>query len=275
MAGRFSNLEFDDDRREKAERAAEAGGHLEVDAASLPRSMNERDAWHHLDAAMAAHRDAQFEAGLRLYTRALREDRTLIRAWVGQVQMLVELKEYHEARVWSDKALELFKNNGDLLAAKAQSCCRLKDKSTALACSDGSLQSSGISPWRWEVRGEVLLARGEKQFDQCFQKALEEPAADWFDRVMIARIYSFYQRGASALKYMQEAMELAPTEGGVWYELGMCQKELGLTAAAQDSFQRCLELRPDRRDAAAALAALDTMTFSGWLRGLIQRWSGR
>ena len=38
---------------------------------------------------------------LQLYTRALGQNRAVIPAWVGQVQMLVELGEYHEARLWA------------------------------------------------------------------------------------------------------------------------------------------------------------------------------
>ncbi len=236
---------------------------------------SERDAWQILDRARTAHWEGQFEAALRLYTRALQEDRKLIRAWVGQVQMLVDLGEYREARIWSDKALELFRNNGELLAAKAQACIRLKDKASALSCSDGAIQSAGTSPWRWEVRGEVLLARGDRQFDQCFQKALEDPAADWFDRVMISRIYCFYGRFASAMRYLQHAIDMKPTQAYNWYELGECQRSLGLIGAAQTSFERCLELRPDCREADEALGAMESVSLLDWLRGFFRRWRRR
>lgn len=262
MGGRFSNLEFGDERPDES-------------LAPLGQSAHERDAGQILDRAHTAHCDGQYEAALRLYTRALKEDRRLIRAWVGQVQMLVNLGEYREARVWSDKALELFRNNGDLLAAKAQACIRLKDKASALACSDGAMQSAGSSPWRWEVRGEVLLGRSERHYDSCFQKALEEPTADWFDRVLIARIYRFHRRAASAIRYAQEAIEMVPTQAYNWFELGACQQDLGLIGAAQTSYQRCLELRPDCREASDALSSLDSVPFSTWLRSVIQRWRGR
>lgn len=258
MSGRFSNLEFDDDHREE----------------SLPpeHSESQRDAWQILEKAHAANHEGQYEAALRMYTRALQEDRRLIRAWVGQVQMLVNLGEYREARVWSDKALELFRNNGDLLAAKAQACIRLKDKSSAIACSDGAMQAAGTSPWRWEVRGEVLLARGERHYDSCFQKALEEPIADWFDRVLIARILRFYRRAAAALRYAQSGIDLCPTNAFNWFELGACQQELGLLGPAQTSYQRCLELRPGCREASDALSSLDSVPMSSWIRSVIKRW---
>src|SRR5262249_50249458 len=148
-------------------------------------STNDREL---LAKAHEEHHWGQFEPALRLYTRSLEANRGLIPAWVGQVQMLVQLEELHEARLWSDKALELFRNNGELLAAKAQACARLKDTKAAIACSDGALAVPGSSPWRWIARGEVLLATGQRQSEDCFRKALLEPAADWFDRVFIARI---------------------------------------------------------------------------------------
>jgi hypothetical protein len=49
------------------------------------------------------------------------------------VQMLVMLGEHREARLWADKALELFSNNGELLAAKAQACARLSDRRASFA----------------------------------------------------------------------------------------------------------------------------------------------
>jgi tetratricopeptide (TPR) repeat protein len=264
MRGRFANLELEDGRSE------------ERSLPTLVRQTRETQvgsAAGYLNRARAEYRWGQFEAALRLYTRALQEDRALIPAWVGQVQMLVELDECHEGRVWSDKALELFRNNGDLLAAKAQACVRLRDLSAGLACSDASLQAPDSSAWRWQVRGEVLLARQQKHADECFQKAVAEPAADWFDRVICARINLCYRRFTNALHYLKEAAQLEPTHGYIWFQMGDCQCALGLTAAAQSSYERCLELRPGFTDAERALDAL----VSGgqllrWLRGIIRRW---
>jgi len=264
MPGRFANLEF-----EHEQRATRAGAHR------LRRThrLKKRTLPDHLVRAHAEYRWGQFEAALRLYTRALQEDRALIPAWVGQVQMLVELDECHEARVWSDKALELFRNNGDLLAAKAQACVRLHDLTAGAACSDAALQAPGTSPWRWHVRGEVLLARHLKYADECFQKAIAEPAADWFDRVICARINLYYRRFTNALHYLKEAAQLEPTHGYVWLQTGNCQCALGLTAAAQSSYQRCLELRPGFTDAERALDGLASGgQFFRWLRGIFRRW---
>lgn len=161
MPGRFSNLEFNDENREQD---------LSLDT----KSSAHRDDRYYLAQATDAAHWGRFEAALRMYTRCLDANRAVVPAWVGQIQMLVELGEFHEARVWSDKALELFRGNGELLAAKAQACARLKDIPAAMSCSDGSLQTSGSSPWRWQARGEALLAAGQGYFDECFIKSLSE-----------------------------------------------------------------------------------------------------
>jgi predicted Zn-dependent protease len=174
--------------------------------------------------------------------------------------MLVAAGEYHEARIWSDKALELFRGNPELLSAKAQACIRIHDMRGAYAASDGALQTPGSSPWRWQVRGELLLADGKRQHDQCFAKALAEPAADWFDRVIIARILVFHRKFAAAAEYLKQAVALEPGHAYSWLELGRCQAALGLAGAARQSVGEALALRPDLLEARRALDEFENVS---------------
>jgi len=247
MPGRFSHLEFDDNRRRK-EQPRQAG-------------VAQPSAAQYLTMADEEYRWGRFEPALQLYTRCLEEDRRTIAAWVGQVQMLVQLGENREARMWSDKAMEIFRNNGELLAAKAQACARLGDRLAAYACSDASMQVEGSSPWRWEVRGEVLLERGENLHESCFKKALAENSANWFDRVIAARVYLFYRKAGLAFEYARQASELRPDSGYAWFVLGDAQRMLGLASAACASYARCLELRPDYAEAKAALTGASRESF--------------
>src|ERR1043166_7580338 len=105
MGSRFSHLEFNREEDRDRQRPQAVG-------------TPEASAQQYLDNAREAYHWGDFESALRLHTKCLKENRTIIAAWVGQVQMLVQLKEYNEARLWSDKALELFRNNGELMAAK-------------------------------------------------------------------------------------------------------------------------------------------------------------
>lgn len=61
-------------------------------------------------------RQGYYENALRFYSRALELDKSLVPGWLGQVQMLIFLGEYPEAELWSRKALEIFRNNAELMA---------------------------------------------------------------------------------------------------------------------------------------------------------------
>ena len=116
-------------------------------------------------------RRGEYETALRLYSRALELDKSLPEGWLGQVQMLVLLDELKEAEMWARKAFELFPNNGELLAARAQALCRLGDSKQAHAVSDGALKQPGQSAYRWIVRGELLLARGTRSRAALFRES--------------------------------------------------------------------------------------------------------
>jgi tetratricopeptide (TPR) repeat protein len=260
MGSRFSNLEFNEDRGE--ERFDDGGPPGPPDPARLLADAVDADRW------------GEHEKALRLFTRCLELDRTVVPAWVGQVQMLIHLAEFHEARVWSDKALELFRGNGELLAAKAQAAIRLLDERTAWSSIDGALQAPGSSPYRWQVRGEVLLSSRGRFYEECFRKSLAEPAASWFDRVAIARIYAFHDQAANALRYLREALEMEPSHGYIWFERGNCELALGFVGAAKKSWRRCLELRPRYRPAMQAIErrppSILERAWKTW-----KRWRGR
>lgn len=262
MSDRFRHLELRESEQEHTPRA-QVSGHPTGTARG------------NLEMADLSSRSGEFERALQLYTRALGQDRSLVPAWVGQVQMLVELDELAEARLWSDKALELFRNNGELLAAKARACARLGDHRAAVACSDASLQSPGSSPARWQARGEVMLARSTARAKDCFEKSLAEPGADWFDRVLIARIHLWHDRATAALEHAQVAVGLKPSHAYCWLVVGRCQEALGWCDMAAASYERCLELQPGHAEAATGLHAVRTRTLvnrvKGWLKGRLQR----
>jgi tetratricopeptide (TPR) repeat protein len=263
MSGRFAKLEV----RERPDVASSESDQLLGTPVRTPQ--------HDVALATEAWRSGHFETALQMYTRALRGDRALLVAWVGQVQMLVDLGEYPEARLWCDKSLELFKNNGELLAAKAQSCLRQGDASSAIVCSDSSLQSPGSSALRWRVRGEVLLRDAAARARDCFEKSLAEPGADWFDRVLIARVYLFHRLSTAALQYAQVGVDMQPSNPYPWLILGRCQAAMGMRDRAITSYGRCMQLPGLQADASAALRELDRIgrvaRVRQWLGGLFSR----
>ena len=218
-----------------------------------------------LEQAVEERRCGHYENGLRLYSRALEDDKSLVTGWLGQVQMLILLDETVEAELWSRKALELFPGNGDLLAGRAQALGRQGDMAQALSLSDGSLKQPGESAYRWQVRGELMAATQQDTDRYCFDKA-QQANPEWLVPLETARIYLHLDLPGRATDRARRAVELAADRHYAWFVQGCVERELGLAAAAK-SFRRCLDLCPGHIEAAKCLRELDR---SG--RSLRQLW---
>jgi tetratricopeptide (TPR) repeat protein len=224
-----------------------------------PESLHDEHHW--LRQADKERREGFFENALRYYSRALEINKSLVSGWLGQVQMLVLLAEYKEAELWSRKALELFRKNGDLMAGRAQALARLVRHDEALQVSDLATGQEGQSAYRWMVRGEVMLAGGQDVDQHCFSKATQLDS-DWLVALEIGRIYQFYRKPSRAVTYFRNATECAPGEAYCWFVLGCCEQELGLTNAAKASLLKCMDLKPDHSAARRTLMTLDAERWS-------------
>lgn len=244
---RFDRLEF--------EHTPEGAGALRS------RVETDHDEHYWLRLADENRRQGLHENALRYYSRALEQDKSLVIGWLGQVQMLIALGEYPEAELWSRKALELFRNHGDLLAGRAQALCRNGAVQPAHPLCDAALSQAGQSAYRWLVRGELMVA-GRQDIDRhCFDKAMQlDP--DWLVPLEIALTYLHYRQPTRALLRARQALEKAPDSPYSWYVQGWCQHELGLDEAARRSLERCLELAPGHLGAQRRLVALANRNWS-------------
>lgn len=257
---RFEKLEFNEPRRRQPDPAPPAG--------KPPRP---------LDADWMAKADSQrrsglYENALKYYSRALELDRSQVNGWLGQVQMLVFLEEYPEAELWARKALELFPSHGDLLASRAQACCRMNDLKRAHEFSDGAFAQAGQSAYRWIVRGEILLAGRQPTEPYCFDKA-QQLDADWLVPLEIALTYLYYHTPSKALLRARRAVESSPDQYYCWFVQGRCQEELGFRDQALQSYQHCLDLCPGHVEAKRRLCEVRESGFSPlrWIRRLFHR----
>jgi len=249
---RFEHLEFGpdaNDRPQPAEQTREA----EDDSRALANADRTR-------------RRGQYENALRFYSRALEYDKSLIAAWAGQVQMLVQLGEAPEAELWCRKALELFPGNGELLAARAQALCRVGDTPQAGAVCDAAMGAAGRSAFRWQVRGEWMLAGRQKLDEHCFSKA-QEIDGNWLVALESALIYLHYNFPSRAVVRARLATELAPAEYYPWFVRGTAEGESGLRRSAIESLDQCLQLCPGNFDALTRRRKLD----AGWSAGAAWR----
>jgi tetratricopeptide (TPR) repeat protein len=239
---RFDRLEFD----QPAERPR---------VSPAKPSDPDRDEQYWMRLANEDRRQGHFENALRFYSRVLELDRSLVGAWVGQVQMLIALGEYPEAELWSRKALELFRNQGDLLAARAQASCRQGDCKQAQILCDAALAQPEPSAYRWVVRGELMVASKESIDRHCFDKAVQLDH-DWLVPLEIAQIYRHYRVPSKALSMVRQALEKAPDNAYCWFVRSQCEEELGLTDSARTTLKRCLELVPGHVEAQRRLKML-------------------
>ncbi len=247
---RFNNLEF--------------SGEYDESAASAPAV---KDAQYYLGEARRSFESGRFEEALRAYAKVLEFDPQSAAAWTGQVRMLIELREWREANLWADKALETFPNDAELLSAKAVALARSGDLDAALSYSDAAVETQGNTPYVWLARGDVLLARAEKRAEFCFDKAMAMAARDWFVYWLTCRIYYFYRKFSRALQLAQKALELNPTQAAVWLQFGRCQLALGLPQAAAQSFSHARDLDPVCQPESNELSDLSTAGIWTRVRG--------
>ena len=109
---------------------------------------------------------------------------------------------------------------------------------------------------------------------RCFDRAITECDADWFDRIRIARIYLYHDFPAAALPWADAAFKLEPSHGCVHLVRGICQQELGFDDDAARSYVAALERMPRLDEARTRLAHLADQTrttrvirrMKGWFR---------
>lgn len=243
---RFDKLEWDDDNAPGIPEPRESSG--------------EKDEHHWFAMAEKQRRDGLHENALRFYSRTLEVNRSLVEAWVAQVQMLVILGEYPQAITWSQKALELFPSQGDLLASQAQANCRLGDFKSASSLSDASLKQRGETAYQWQVRGEVMVATRQKNDRHCFDRA-QILSQDFLVPLESALIYIYHRAFVKAQQRARAALDRQPDSHFAWLTLGRCQEESGMTDAAIQSYEHCLEMHPNHSEATQRLSQLRQ---SGW-----------
>jgi tetratricopeptide (TPR) repeat protein len=251
---RFSHLEFGDKRNEGAGKA-HAGEEI-------------RDAEYFQSQAIRYWLAGDFEVALRNYSRSLEQNSSFYPGWLGQVMMLIELGEYKEASVWVDKALEMFPEHPELLAARAVACARDGKMDKAIGYSDNSVSKENVTAMVWLARAEVLLNRKSSIAQNCISKALAETGADGIIvRLQAGRLLNRVGEYAGALQHLLKVSDEIPKSALSWFELGCCQAALG-RPEAKISFEQALKLHPNWREAQDALAK-----FRG--RGFFARLFGR
>jgi len=250
---RFSWLEFGD-KGDKGEDEISGGEEI-------------RDAEYFDAQALRYWLSGDFELALRNYSRALEQNSVFYPGWLGQVLMLIELGEYKEAAVWVDKALEMFPDHPELLAAKAVACARDSRMEKAIAYSDSSIAKDNVTSGVWLARAEVMLNRRSSIAQNCISKALSTAGGESaMVRLQAGRLLNRMKDYPGALQNLQKVVDELPKSALAWYEFGLSQAKLG-RAEAKVSFEQAIKLRPDWPAAEEALRKFKGRGFWGKLFG--------
>jgi tetratricopeptide (TPR) repeat protein len=253
--GRFSRLDFDTSPKR-------------------PDTGEAVDSWPTLDEAGClragdeAFDSGLYEAALTAYSRALRFNKSLAAAWLGQVRCLICLGEYPEAITWSDRALEKFFNSPDLLACKGLALTLAGMAVQGMEFLDGAVALRSPSSWVWLARGEGLLRTRQPAANasRCFLKAMETAPDDWRTEMRVgiayngARLFALARTPLlSALRRVESDRHQRPgsSTGGnclLLYHLGVAHEGLGDTAAAAGFYQRAAMARRSYVEAEQALS---------------------
>jgi tetratricopeptide (TPR) repeat protein len=240
---------------------------LEFDEKGQPpkgRGEDVRNADYFLKVALKYWLAGDFEVALRNYSRVLEQDKTAFEGWIGQVMMLIELGEYKEALIWADKALSLFPEHPELLAAKAVACCRDAKMDKAAAYSDNSVSKEQITSRVWLARAEVMMSRKSQVAEGCISKAISTAGKTApVVKLEAARLLRRRRRYSAAMGYLHELVQVVPKSALAWYELGVCQARLGLPQA-KATLEQSLQLRPDWDAPKRALKKWGGRGLFGW-----------
>ncbi len=250
---RFEHLEF---------------GNKKSQPGKISRGEPIRDAGYFYKQAITHWLAAEFEEALRNFSRALEKNNTFFEAWRGQIHMLIELGEYPEAEIWAQKALKMFPEHPELLAAMAVANIRNAITDKAQAYSDNAMSQDNITAWVWLSRAEVMLARKSRMSENCISNAIGQAGKEGpIIQLEASRLLLKYNSHIPALEYAGFATKQMPKSALAWYTLGCCQAKLGFSDASL-SLQRCLDLRPKWKLGEATLAKVEKR---GFLKNLFAR----
>ena len=222
------------------------------------------DPWPNMDEqACMKLGETQFQTGLyepalTSYSRALRFNKGLSEAWIGQIRSLICLGEYPEAVTWSDRALEKFFKSPDLLACKGLALVRGGKPAQGVEYLDGAVELRAPSAWVWQARGESLLLTGREVVNaqRCFMKAQELNPQDWHLEMRIGMAYNAVRKYAPARAHLLTAARNAQSNPLLLYQLGLMHEGLGEFSLARGCYQRAQAARRGYTDAERAAERL-------------------
>ncbi|CAN5207823.1 hypothetical protein BH09SUM1_BH09SUM1_07680 [soil metagenome] len=212
-----------------------------------------------------------YRTSLRHYSRALQLENSQVYPWIGQISSLIELKQYKEAELWSNRALEQFPEDGSLLSQRGRVLALTGNLKRAIGVSDYATQKGGTE-WSWLARGEILLEANDSNALFCFEKAAEIAGKeDWRIPALAARAYMRRRQWANAEQFLLRAIQLNGHNFFIWFQLAQVLLELNFTDRCRDALSRVMQLKPDFRPARELEMRLYRRPFFKRVMGVFKR----
>lgn len=212
-----------------------------------------------------------YKEALRHYSRALQEDPTHVYPWIGQVSALIGLRQFREAELWANRALDQFPEDSSLLSQRARVLAATGNLKRAIGLSDFAL-GQGATEWTWLARGEVLLEAGDNNSLYCFEKAMEMTSPqDWRTPLVAGLSFARKRQWSSAEDFLRKSAERNPKNAFTWLELARILMELNYTDRARDALQRARQLQASPKEVNALEMRLYRRPFLQRMFGMLKR----
>jgi len=219
--------------------------------------------------AVTAHNCGDLQSALRLYGRALEQDRSHAPAWLGQVRVLLDMNQPEEAATWLEQAGAILGEVPGVLALRALAAVGSGKLDDARQWSDRAMRAGPDEADVWLARAALVYASGNDKMARInLTKAHErQPGAEATRRC--AEVALDAGDLLSAERWLRRALAGAPDSALVALRLGVYHERAGDLTQSRHHLERALQLEPRLKP---AQLALDDLNQRGPLSRLQSAW---
>lgn len=212
-----------------------------------------------------------YRLALRHYSRALQAESGQVYPWVGQLNALLMLRQFKEADVWTNRALELFPEEPTVLSQRARVFAHMGDTKRAIGVSDYAM-TRGSTEWVWLGRGEVLLLARNPNSRFCFEKAVEMAGKlNWQVPFLAGLILMGDKNYAASAEFLAIAAERNVRHAYIWEVYANVLAKLNFMDRARDAGRRAAELNPRKSSSSRLPEDLESRGVIDRLLGFLRR----
>ena len=268
--GRFDHIQ----RQETPGQTPAADGTGADGTGAQGTGVEARGAAQFLRQADAAAARGALQSALRLYGRALEEDRSLAPAWLGQVRVLLDMGQPEEAATWMEQTARVIGEVPGLLALRALSAVRRGALDEARQWSDRAMRDGQDDPEVWLARAAVVYASGNGAVARINLDKAHERAPGAHSARRCAEVALDLGDLGVARTWLQRAEREDPENPLICLRLGVYHERVGDLDQARHLLQRALQLDPRLELAQVALADLDRRSPLARLGARLKHWMG-